>query len=50
MKELQFDSTVHFDSDLSSMLDLSVEFISILMWPAAAVVVVHDVMQHDNKE
>lgn len=49
MEELQLDSTVHFDSDLSSILNLSVKFIFILMWPAA-VVVAHDAMQHDRNE
>lgn len=41
MKGLQSDSTVHLDSDLSTVLNLSVKFIFILMWPAA-VVVGHD--------
>ena len=49
MRELQLDSTVHFDSDLSSMLNLSVKFIFILMRPAA-VVVAHDATQHGRKE
>ncbi len=49
MKELQLDSTVRFDSNLSSRLNLSVKFIFILMWPAA-VVVAHDATQHDRKE
>lgn len=49
MKELQLDSTVRFDSDLSSMLNLSLKFIFILVWPAA-VVVAHDATQHDRKE
>lgn len=49
MKELQLDSTVRFDSDLSSMLNLSLKCIFILVWPAA-VVVAHDATQHDRKE
>lgn len=49
MKELQSDSTVHFDSDLFTVLNLSVKFIFILMWPAA-VVVGHDAVHRDRKE
>lgn len=37
-----------FDSDLSSMLNLSVKFIFLLTWPAA--VVAHGAMQRDGKE
>lgn len=49
MRDLQFHSTVRFDSDLSSTLNLSVKFIFILMWPAA-VVVAHDATQCGRKE
>lgn len=47
--KLQLDSTVCFDSDLSSMLILSDKCIFILLRPAA-VVVAHDATQRDRKE
>lgn len=47
--ELQFDSTVRLDSDLSSVLILSDKCIFILMRPAA-VVVAHDATQRDRKD
>lgn len=49
MEELHLNSTSQIDSDLPSVLDLSLTFIFTLMWPAA-VVVAHAATQRHRKE
>lgn len=49
MTEIQLEFRLCFDSDLSGLLCLSVNFIFVLMWPAAFTVS-HDSSQCESKE